>query len=57
LYENNKHDIVGFTPNLTHYHRLVERFGLIEDIRFCLTPDLADVLVIYRDGKLITNPV
>ena len=53
LYENNKQDIVGFAPNLTHYHRLVKRFGLIEDIRFCLTPDVADVLVIYKDGKLI----
>jgi 2-phosphosulfolactate phosphatase len=53
LYEKHKHDLVGFAPNLTHYHRLVERFGLIEDIRFCLTPDLADVLVVYEEGKLV----
>ena len=53
LYEKNKHDLVDFAPNLTHYHRLVERFGLIEDIRFCLTPDVADVLVVYEDGKLV----
>jgi 2-phosphosulfolactate phosphatase len=55
LYNTNKHDIVGFAPNLTHYHRLVDRFGLIEDINFCLTPDVADVLVVYKDGKLITG--
>ncbi|MGC4101032.1 2-phosphosulfolactate phosphatase [Ferruginibacter sp.] len=55
LYENNKNDLAGFAPNLTHYHRLVERFGLIEDINFCLTPDVADVLVIYKDGKLVTT--
>jgi 2-phosphosulfolactate phosphatase len=53
LYESNKKDIVGFAPKLTHYHRLVERFGLIKDIEFCLTPDVADVLVLYKDGKLI----
>jgi 2-phosphosulfolactate phosphatase len=53
LYEKHKDDLPGFAPNLTHYHRLVERFGLIEDIRFCLTPDLADVLVVYADGKLV----
>ena len=53
LYQANKNDIVGFAPNLTHYHRLVDRFGLIEDINFCLTPDVADVLVVYKEGKLI----
>jgi 2-phosphosulfolactate phosphatase len=55
LYESNKHDIVGFAPHLTHYHRLVDRFGLIEDINFCLTPDVADVLVVYEDGKLLAK--
>ena len=53
LYENHKNNLVEFAPNLTHYHRLVERFGLIEDIRFCLTPDVADVLVVYEEGKLV----
>ena len=55
LYENNKHDLATFAPNLTHYHRLVERFGLIEDINFCLTPDVADILVVYKEGKLIAG--
>jgi len=55
LYENHKDDLAGFAPKLTHYHRLVERFGLIEDINFCLTPDAADVLVVYKDGKLVTG--
>lgn len=55
LYEKNKHNLTEFAPNLTHYHRLVDRFGLIDDIKYCLTPDVADVLVIYKDGKLITN--
>jgi 2-phosphosulfolactate phosphatase len=53
LYENNKHNLAAFAPNLTHYHRLVERFGLIEDINFCLTPDVADVLVVYKEFPLL----
>ncbi len=48
-----KDDLYNFAPNLTHYHRLVERFGLIEDIRFCLTEDVANVLPLYKDGMLI----
>jgi 2-phosphosulfolactate phosphatase len=53
LFQQNKHDLFAFAPNLTHYHRLVSRFGLIEDIRFCLTPDLANVLPFYKEGKLL----
>jgi 2-phosphosulfolactate phosphatase len=33
----------------------VERFGLIEDIRYCLTNDLANVVPEYADGKLIVR--
>lgn len=53
MYEKYQQDLVDFAPNLTHYHRLVERFGLIEDIRYCLTPDVANVLPYYKDGQLI----
>ncbi len=53
MYENVKPDIVGYAPKLTHYHRLVERFGLIEDIRFCLTENIANVLPLYKEGMLI----
>jgi 2-phosphosulfolactate phosphatase len=53
MYESHKEDLYSFAPQLTHYHRLVERFGLIEDIRYCLTPDIANVLPLYRDGKLV----
>lgn len=55
IYDKQKKDLIGFAPSLTHYHRLVERFGLIEDIKFCLTPDVADVLPVYTDGKLIAR--
>ncbi len=52
MYNKHKNNLAGFAPKLTHYHRLVERFGLIEDIKFCLTADLANVLPLYKEGKL-----
>lgn len=55
MYDSQKDDLYTFAPQLTHYHRLVERFGLIEDIRYCLTPDLANVLPLYQEGKLVRS--
>lgn len=54
-YNAVKDDLHAFAPNLTHYHRLVDRFGLIEDIRFCMTPDVANVLPLYKEGMLIAK--
>jgi len=53
LYRQMGDDMIAHAPRFTHYHRLVERFGLIEDIRFCLTADQAPVLPFYREGLLI----
>ena len=55
LYAQQKDRLLDFAPKLTHYHRLVERFGLIEDIRYCLSPDVANVLPVYEEGKLIVR--
>lgn len=55
MYESYKDKLLEYAPHLTHYHRLVERFGLIEDIRFCLTNDLANVLPVYEQGKLVVR--
>ena len=55
LYNQHKDNLIDFASTLTHYHRLVERFGLIEDLKFCLTPDGANVLPLYENGKLIAN--
>ena len=55
MYAKHKNNLIDFAPMLTHYHRLVERFGLIEDIKFCLTADVANVLPLYVDGKLVTK--
>lgn len=53
LYDTAKDDLYGFMQekNASHYQRLTG-FGLEKDIRYCLTPDLANVLPFYGDGKL-----
>jgi 2-phosphosulfolactate phosphatase len=55
MYNNYKDDLYGFAPNLTHYHRLVERFGLIEDIRYGLTPDVSNELHVFVHGQLVAR--
>jgi len=53
MYRQNRYDLPGFSKNLTHYHRLVDRFGYIDDIAFCLQEDVADVLPLYKEGRLV----
>ncbi len=55
LYQNSKNNVLSFAKNFTHYHRLVNRFGHIEDIDFCLTEDIANVLAVYKGGKLVSE--
>ena len=40
--------------NASHYDRLMG-YGLEDDIRFCLTIDNANVIVVYKDGRLTTE--
>ena len=53
LYEEGRKDMFEFLKknDASHYHRLMN-FGLEEDIRYCLAADGANVLPIYKDGKL-----
>ena len=55
LYTQHRNNLLGFAKQFTHYHRLVERFGYIDDISFCLTEDKADVLPVYHEGKLMVR--
>jgi 2-phosphosulfolactate phosphatase len=54
LYREAEKDLFGFlkTSNASHYHRLSD-FGLEKDIQYCLTPDIANVVPVFTDGKLI----
>ncbi len=51
LYSSVKDNLWNFTQQTTHYHRL-SRYGLQEDMRWCLTENIANTGVIYRDGAL-----
>lgn len=54
LYSVAKDDLYEFMKknDASHYHRLTN-FGLEKDIRHCLTPDLANILPEYLNGKLV----
>lgn len=54
LYRQGKDDLYGFIQekNASHFHRL-SGYGLQKDIQYCLTPDIANVLPFYEDGKLV----
>ncbi|HYM93284.1 MAG TPA: 2-phosphosulfolactate phosphatase [Chitinophagaceae bacterium] len=56
MFEKGKKDLFAFIKknNASHYLRLIG-FGLEKDIRYCLTPDLANVLPQYENGKLIVK--
>lgn len=57
LYQQGKADLFEFMKmqHASHYYRLMG-FGLEKDIRYCLTPDLANVLPVYREGTLTAEP-
>lgn len=54
LYQQASTDCYTFMQQqkATHYHRLIN-YGLEEDIRYCLTADIANILPKYKEGKLI----
>jgi 2-phosphosulfolactate phosphatase len=53
LYNKAAGDMFGFMKenNASHFNRLMA-YGLEKDIRYCLEPNLANVLPIYETGKL-----
>jgi 2-phosphosulfolactate phosphatase len=54
VYQDARTDLFAFmqTKNASHYQRLMG-YGLEKDIRYCLSPDVAPVLPLYENGKLI----
>ncbi len=54
LYNQAKHDMVGFLQNSSHVKRLA-RLNIHKDIAFCLTPDQYQVLPILKNGMLKVN--
>ena len=56
MFNEAKADLFEFmkAKNASHYQRL-SGFGLEQDIRYCLTEDVANATVVYKEGKLIAK--
>jgi 2-phosphosulfolactate phosphatase len=56
LYKKAEKNLFEFMKKneASHYHRLMG-FGLEKDIRYCLTADQANVLPVYKEGKLVAD--
>lgn len=54
LYERAHQDLYGFMQRASHFERL-SRYGLEEDIRYCLSPDVAPVLPVLENGMLVAQ--
>jgi 2-phosphosulfolactate phosphatase len=52
LYNQAKHDMVGFLQNSSHVKRLA-RLNIHKDIAFCLTPDRYSILPVLINGELV----
>jgi 2-phosphosulfolactate phosphatase len=54
LYKQAKDDLFTFMKDnqASHYHRLMN-YGLEKDIRYCLTPDQAPVLPVFKGDRLV----
>jgi 2-phosphosulfolactate phosphatase len=54
LYTHTRENAWEFTKETTHYHRLAA-YGLEKDMEWCMTENLANVLVVYKEGSLIVG--
>ena len=56
MYMDAKKDLFSYMKEkrASHFVRL-SGFGLDRDIKYCLTPDTANILCIYEDGKLVNG--
>lgn len=56
LYHQAENDLFEFMKlqNASHYKRLMG-YGLEEDIRYCLTIDNANLLIVYNNGRLLVG--
>ncbi len=49
LHQDNMHTFIRKT---THWHRL-SAYGLEKDLEYCVTPNVANVLPLYKNGALL----
>ncbi len=54
MYRHHKADMPCFIRKTNHWHRLAS-YGFEKDLEYCILPDTANVLPVYRDGALIVE--
>ncbi|CAN5185657.1 2-phosphosulfolactate phosphatase family protein [soil metagenome] len=54
MYSLHRNNMSAFIKKTTHWHRLAA-FGLEKDLEYCVTPNVANVLPIYKDGALVAE--
>ena len=52
FYNNARNDLLGAMKQASHYERL-SGLGVEEDIKYCLSPDVAPVVPVLQDGSLV----
>lgn len=52
MYLQHKSDMHAFARLTTHWHRL-SQYGLEKDLEYCVTPNVANVLPIFKSGSLV----
>jgi len=52
LYLNSRRNMFHFMKQSSHYRRLAH-LGVISDIKYCLRPDLTDVVPVLKNGALV----
>ena len=55
MFKRHKNDLYSFIQHSTHWHRLAA-YGLQSDLKYCITPDIANILPVYRNNELVVNP-
>jgi len=54
MYNLHGKEMYSFIRKLTHWDRL-SAFGLEKDLEYCVTPNVANVLPLYKNGALVSN--
>ncbi|HAI84331.1 MAG TPA: 2-phosphosulfolactate phosphatase, partial [Chitinophagaceae bacterium] len=54
MYRQHQNDMYQFIRKTTHWHRLAN-YGLEKDLEYCVTPNVANTLCIYRDNALVAQ--
>lgn len=54
MFAQHKNDMYSFARLTTHWHRL-SQYGLEKDLEYCVTPNMANVLPMYKNGSLVAG--